>query len=720
MNRLPISSILLIATLVLSVQGEPCAAATRVMVAGSSDSPRIDYISGNTIYVEQLVDSRLVGRSWSNNGKLDPKNLWDSDAFEIRFKDKPSPSRVPGTLLSNGWELVTAEEIKGSRENARDFVVELSNRRLPVKAKVHTFLDGTPALTRWLEISNTGKAPIALTALSPWCGRLWGKAGRVAWAHPTAWRPGWEGWLGWEDLKPGINIYKQENGLTWDDPYFILHNEAQGEYFFGQLAWPVNFTTEFIKDDGVSFKLGPTAINALRVIAPGETITTPAVHLAYLKGDFSAAVQAMHEHIRRSVIPKRDRKKAYLVQCLFPEDQPLTVYRGDLCNEENLKKFLDVCEAAGVELFILDGPTWAEGYGNWVPKKAWFPNGLDPIRQYAHQKGMLFGVYAEVEGGRGHWDNTRAWTEHAEWFIKRNPDYPWRNFIRLEIPGAAAYAESELTRIIKDLKIDIYRHDQNGCFGGEGSETLCDGFIENDYWRYYEAWHGIVQRARDKYPDLILHQASGSGSRLELASFALWDENYTSDIVRYPHVYRAASGLLTYLPPEVMVTPIGMAGKQPDRVTMLRSIYALGQTPMIFNALLPKTVEEFDLEDLEKFRHYNKLYKTFMRPMYPNFKVWHHAPVNATGGVEDGEWFAMEFTSPDKKKGWALIIRLSDRDSESYLFKPKGLNAKIRYQMTFDNIRTSRVMTGAELMRSGIDIHPPAEPRSELLLFEAE
>src|SRR5579885_1641694 len=46
---------------------------------------------------------------------------------------------------------------------------------------------------------------------------------------------------------------------------------------------------------GLEFKIGPAANNALRVIAAGETISAPAVHLAYVKGDFDAVVQAMHE-----------------------------------------------------------------------------------------------------------------------------------------------------------------------------------------------------------------------------------------------------------------------------------------------------------------------------------------------------------------------------------------------------------------------------------------
>ncbi|MBI4582805.1 MAG: alpha-galactosidase [Planctomycetes bacterium] len=697
-----------------------------VTVEETPDGREVRYVSGEVVYVEQLGGGRWIGRSWGfkADGAARGPLPEGADAFEIRIKYQPTPPADPGISLSAGWQWVAASKVQGSEGvSFQHFVVELANVGHPIGVKLHTLLDGTAILTRWLEVANRGGSPIALTACFPWTGRLWAGEAPISICRSQKWQVPWEGWIGWEALRAGRNAYRQDQGLVWDDPFFILRNEANGEYFFGQLAWPVNYVMEFQKEAGLTFKAGPSAAGSLRVIAPGESVTTPALHLGAIEEDFDAAVQEMHEHIRRSVLLPRLPDKAYLVQCLFPEDQLLTVYRGDDCNEANLKKFMEVCAAAGIELFILDGPTWAEGYGKWVPKKRWFPGGLEPLREFAHQKGLLFGVYAEVEGGRGRWEESEAWARHPEWFLQRNPDYPWRNFINLTVPEAAAYVESELDRIIVDYRLDIYRHDQNGCRGGEGSETFRAGFMENDYWRYYDAWHGIVDRARARYPDLILQQASGSGARLELATLAHWHENYSSDRASYPHVYQMLSGLTVYLPPETLVVPNGMAGNgrnQPDLVTMLRSVYTLGNTPMIFNAMLPKTVDEFRPGDLEKFLRYNRLYKSFIRPLLSTCKVYHHAPVSASGGVETGNWFAMEFSSPDRRRAWAVIIRLNPAESGAYLFKPKGLDPRRRYRMTSDNAGKTETVEGESRLRIGFSIKPPPETSSELLLFESE
>jgi hypothetical protein len=113
------------------------------------------------------------------------------------------------------------------------------------------------------------------------------------------------------------------------------------------------------------------------------------------------------------------------------------------------------------------------------------------------------------------------------------------------------------------------------------------------------------------------------------------------------------AGLTVYLPPEVLVTPMGMADAKhrPDFRTLLRSTCALGNTPMLFNSLLPGP--------RAMFLHYSKLYQEFMRPVLSHVKVYHHAPVNVSGCVTTGDWFAMEFASADRSRAWALIVRLA-------------------------------------------------------------
>jgi hypothetical protein len=479
------------------------------------------------------------------------------------------------------------------------------------------------------------------------------------------------------------------------------------------------------------------------VIAAGETITTPALHLGFIKGDFDASVQAMHEHIRRSVQPTHKSERSYLTQYLINEDWQISVYRSDSFNEANMKKAIDVAAAAGFEVFILDGPMWMSTYGDWlVPNTSRFPNGLGPLVDYAHDKGMLFGLYAETEGGRDGatsehsnaavrpYEDSKVYQEHPDWFVKPG------DVLNLSLPAAAADFQSLLDNMIHRYRLDMYRHDFNGPFRGQGTETMRDGFVESDYWRHYEAFDNTFRNLHTKYPDLILQQAACGGTRTELATAGVFHEHFTSDRATMPWVYRMLAGMSVYVPPETLVNANGMAlrnmpknrpdidpsilgNRQPDLDTTLRGAYALGNTPMVFNALLPKSVNELSPEIRGKFLHYSEIYKSFIRPLIPACKVYHHAPVSANGSVESGDWFAMEFSSPDRRKGWATIIHLSSTKPGAYIFQPRSLDRTKEYRLSFDNTGTVAAYEGARLMREGLKIQLPSGRDSELILWEA-
>lgn len=665
-----------------------------------------EYLVGGVEYREVLVGGRWIGRSWSGHGG------GDRNAFEISVQKSPA---LPRQYLASGWTL--GGDLTSSRDGQSLYYrVPLEHRSSGLAVKVHTRLDGTVIAARWLTLTNRAKHPVAIRDLAVWSGALWVEGDRFTLGHSLRDDNGHEGWFGWEDLPRGFSSFGQERGLGYDDPYFLVRNEKTGEYFFAQLAWPVNTTMEFFVDPergGLAFRFGPWARAALRVLEPGESLTTPAVHMGLVRGDFDAAVQAMHEHVRRSVLPKRSLDLSFRIQCLAPEDRQ-SRFRGDRYNEENVTTMIDAAADGGGEVFIVDGPTWAAGFGNWVARTDWFPRGLSPVREFAHGRGVRFGLYAEPEGGRGDWTQTKAYREHPEWFAGR--------VLNLARSDAADYMEREWRAIVENHGIDVYRHDINVVFRGDGTVTKRAGFAESDHWRHYDALVAITGRMTERYPEVTFQQASGGGTRLDLSTVGVWHEHFSSDENRYPHVYRMAAGMSVFLPPEVLVTPNGMYAphRAPDLITTLRGAYALGNTPQLFNELLPITPEERTPESLAPYQKYAKLYREFMRPLLSSTLVYHHHPVNASGSVESGGWFAMEFMSPDRSRGWAIIIRLSPKNLGSYQFQPRGLDPAKRYAVTRDNTAQTSRFVGLTLIRDGIRVEIPEDPASELLLFVAD
>jgi hypothetical protein len=420
----------------------------------------VQYVSGGSLYVEGLSHNRWVARNWTF-ASHPVAHDWDLPAFEIGVKTDPAAMGVPPIELSE-WRFVQAQELPDTARSARHAVVTLSSMRMPVTVKVHTVLDGTSVLIRWLEITNESNASIALMSVAPLAGQLWPPSSHIELGHPTR-EDCCEGWFGWNKLPLGMTRFHHEIGLSADHPYFILRNEQDREYFFAQLEWPLNRVMEFNNSGkGISFQMGPAAATALRIIGPHETIDTPKMHVGHTKGDFDNAVQDMLDHIRRSVLLPRKANLAYRIETLMPEDWPFTLYRGTQFNETNIKKFLNAASQLGVEVFILDGPMWCANYGEWLtPQKQEFPNGLSPIVDYAHNHHMLFGLYVEPEGGRdgytsmehgltiGPWRNSEVYRQHPYWF-KGNM------VLDLGDPAAEAYMQSELEKIIRALDGNCY------------------------------------------------------------------------------------------------------------------------------------------------------------------------------------------------------------------------------------------------------------------------
>ena len=105
----------------------------------------------------------------------------------------------------------------------------------------------------------------------------------------TETRHGCEGWFKWFPLKDESTHIRCDFGTGANDPFFIAHNEAAGEYFIGDLAYSANWEMDFKSDQewpagsgrqelerdaNLWFKIGRWASSPLRTIAAGESLPT--------------------------------------------------------------------------------------------------------------------------------------------------------------------------------------------------------------------------------------------------------------------------------------------------------------------------------------------------------------------------------------------------------------------------------------------------------------
>ncbi len=142
------------------------------VIIGGETGRRITYRTGLTVYEEALVDGRFLGQGWNGAGFV---GFYEDAGKKV---DVPLPQQafrleIDGQLLDSGWEWGGVEKQPDeTRAGFRHIVITLNHSLRPVTVKIHTRLDGTAVLTRWLEIRNTGNRPAAVAAADSWCGVL--------------------------------------------------------------------------------------------------------------------------------------------------------------------------------------------------------------------------------------------------------------------------------------------------------------------------------------------------------------------------------------------------------------------------------------------------------------------------------------------------------------------------------------------------------------------
>jgi alpha-galactosidase len=500
------------------------------------------------------------------------------------------------------------------------------------------------------------------------------------------------------------------------NPYFILKNEVNGECFFMALAWSENYCAEFAFDrvnSTLSFSIGPEGPSPLRMIAPGETISSPKVHIGPMRSNIDQCVENWYRHLRRSVIPSR------------PADKKMYTLAGRIIEQPGnwILREIDIAAEMGVEAFMVDAGWYGKEFGSWTALRGdWYEGdflpegGIAAIRDYTHEKGMLFGMWMEPEclsKGSETFANHPEWRLHSD--ISDHTDC--HDLIDLSNADAAKQVEEAIIRVIRDFKLDFYKTDYNQRVP-EGGLNHRDGYAENEAWRHYETIYGIYDRVLRELPQVALESCASGGGRLDLGIMSRFHYGCQSDFSYFPRSIRSMNALTLFLPPESLCyyhNHFSFAHEMADLDTHLRvTLFALP----IFVGFGAQNTERSGIY-FEKTRKYIELAKGFCRSIMANHPaVYHHTPY--IGLVDPVDWCVLEYASPEKTKGYVGIFRLgTGSEQNDYVCKPRGIDCSHTYTVTTDNNQTTFVISGIDLAGKGINIHLENANTSELILYSA-
>ena len=224
---------------------------------------------------------------------------------------------------------------------------------------------------------------------------------------------------------------------------------------------------------------------------------------------------------------------------------------GDPTTEKEIP-LIDKAAEAGCEYFCIDAGWYSAGYwwdgvGEWLPSGERFPGGIKEVTDYIRSKGMIPGVWLELEvmGIKC----PKADKVPDDWYFMRHGKRVYdRSRYQLDFrnPQVRAHATEVIDRVVNEYGVGYIKMDYN-IEPGIGTELDADSYGDGllGHNRAYLEWlDGIFE----KYPDLIIENCSSGGLRMDYAMLSRYSIQSTSDqedYVRYATITANAPSAVT-------------------------------------------------------------------------------------------------------------------------------------------------------------------------------
>jgi len=479
---------------------------------------------------------------------------------------------------------------------------------------------------------------------------------------------------------PFFSVYEKNSGIT----------ETAGVIFFGMLKYSGDFRISFEKNEAKAVKItaGINFYDNKIELATGESFETPSLLLSYTKDGRGGMRRLIYDLEYKELASNNIRKPFPIIHnswypCQF-----------DL-GETVVKAAIDKASSIGAELFVIDdgwmkGRTSDEGgLGDWQEDREKFPHGLRYISDYAHEKGMLFGLWVEPEMIT---EDSELYRAHPDWVLgyeTRATTYE-RNQRVLDMSRDEVYeyAVSTLDRIITDCNLDYLKFDMNRYVCEKGKQSDFGIRLAQNVMRMY-------RHVRTTYPNLLIENCAHGGARADYGLFKYCDRINRSDNCDPVDVLRMHDSFIDMFPPRYAGGAGNIAPSPHNvnkRTTPLEYRARLGMSGSMSVGINLMRADESTLNELREHIAY---YKT-LRPLLHNTYIY-------------------KLTSPYPEKAfiWEYLSRNGD-GAVIFLFahglnfgeditnlKPICLDGNAVYSVNEKHI------SGDTLMKYGLNIQTP-------------
>jgi autotransporter-associated beta strand protein len=465
-------------------------------------------------------------------------------------------------------------------------------------------------------------------------------------------------------------------------PYVVLDKEGQRGIYFGAEWSTLRMNVSGVNFSGVTganVKFGERNDGWSANVSPGSAFAYPPGFVGVYKGDIDDGGNSLRPYLFNYCIPASIRDDTTYPKVEWNAFAATGVSQGSWSSTETkYYPFIDDIAPLGFESVVLDVGWWgstAPMEPNYLAGPLW-PSGILAARNYAKNKGMLFGLYQNepenmsTEAGR----NERI----ADWSYLHN-----------------AYGA------------DFVRSDATG--GG----PVISG---NDDYSATKGFYDVLDTLYSTVPGFQYENCNGGGSLKDFGIMKRMSNIFNTDYYTPLLVRQAFYDSSFAMHPMQLSGVVGSgSGQWSDgsvydlRSSSMGAAYWFADGPNGGNGGPVWSAQH--KTDIAKFV---TSYKTKIRPLVRNANLYHIFP-RPTNTIWDG----VEYYNPATGKGCVYIFRPESCSISSQSIILKGLDTAKNYALSFEDGTNATVSkSGSELMSTGISVTLNSAKLSEIMWID--
>ena len=510
-------------------------------------------------------------------------------------------------------------------------------------------------------------------------------------------------------------VYSGERS-TWSEmPWAALTGEGDGGLL---LAIEYGAQWDLVSEPTAeAATIGYRPVGLEPAVAAGATWSAPPAWIGAFDGDLDGAAAITTDYLRAAVVPQGDDT--------FPWVQYNTWF-SFACELDatTLLREAELAAALGVEVFYVDAGWWtgnptrwdqfSSGLGNWIENRDKFPDGLAAFADGIRERGMHFGIWFEPERIDLRHAEIGGW--HPDW-IARNGD----TWVRCDWPsdtdtawlcfGLQAtqdWAFAKVAAVIAETGARWLKWDSN--YWGVCTSTAHDHGAGDGEAAQVAGVYAVMDRLRERFPDLIIENCAGGGTRMDYAiarhTHTAWLNDASAPAQR-SRFHNAGAGYV-YTPEMlnawVMEWPFEALNGQDQAEDFLRTVV---RSRMLGALGLSCRLQTWTDATSRIVGEEIARYKEHVRPLVRHGHMLHlldrpQPEMTSPRTPTPDTWEAYGLALPDGSRAIAIAFR-NAAPANDLTFRLKALQPDATYRVTIDD-ESPVERDGASLMSEGITV----------------